>query len=105
MAEIPKLDLAWEEINALGGASGSSSYDLGVLKTVSAALEIIEKLGGKDPAPQRHANAKATAIEALAAVDKLWTENAREFRIETGDNSPLGETWAKVRYALEQAKR
>ena len=54
MQEIPKLDLAWEAVNALGGyvAPGDlegSGFSYGIEK----ALEAIESLGGKDPAAQR----------------------------------------------------
>jgi hypothetical protein len=50
---IPTIDLAWEAVNALGGASTEhGSYDHGYVDAITAALEVIEKLGGKDPLPQ-----------------------------------------------------
>lgn len=52
--DIPKIDLAWEAINALGGSSmQNNSYDQGAVDAIAKALEEIERLGGKDPEPQR----------------------------------------------------
>ncbi len=44
-AEITKLDLAWERINALGGNIHGPTLDV--------VLNVIEELGGSDPAPKR----------------------------------------------------
>ena len=53
-AKIPTIDLAWEAINALGGRPDQdNSYDQGVVDAIAKALEAIERLGGKDPQPQR----------------------------------------------------
>lgn len=47
---MEKLDQAWEAINALGGRpEQDSSYDQGIVDTVTKALDIIEGLGGMDP--------------------------------------------------------
>lgn len=55
MNKIPTIDLAWEAVNALGGsAEQNNSYDQGMVDGIARALEAIEKLGGKDPLPQRH---------------------------------------------------
>lgn len=51
---IPELDLAWESVNAEGGSSSQDNiYDQGIITGIERALDAIEKLGGKDPAPQR----------------------------------------------------
>lgn len=50
---ITPLDLAWEEINALGGPA-TDDYGRGANEAISAALDIIEKLGGSDPLIKRH---------------------------------------------------
>lgn len=50
--EIPILDMAWEQINALGGASMTSD-DTAFNHGIEKALDVIESLGGKDPAPQQ----------------------------------------------------
>jgi hypothetical protein len=49
------LDLAWEKINALGGAKPSTYDDFGrgIIYAVAGALEIIEELGGSNPAKKR----------------------------------------------------
>jgi hypothetical protein len=52
-AGITDLDLAWERINALGGYA-EDDFDRGGNAAIDAALEIIESLGGSDPAPKRH---------------------------------------------------
>lgn len=51
MQTISKLDLAWEAVNALGGSPDAS--DPSFNDAIASALEEIEKLGGKDPAPAR----------------------------------------------------
>ncbi len=55
--EVTKLDLAWELVNALGGAVDSQpQHDAthnGAGAVLDAALKIIEELGGRDPAPLR----------------------------------------------------
>lgn len=45
-----------------------------------------------------------SCVDALEAVDKLWTENALEFSEEMNSNSPVGLVWAKVREALIKAR-
>lgn len=51
---IPKLDLAWEAINALGGYVAPGDLEGAAFsKAIDKALEVIEELGGKDPAQQR----------------------------------------------------
>jgi hypothetical protein len=53
-ADIPKLDLAWEAVNALGGSDQqNNSYDQGFVDAIQKALEAIEKLGGRDPLGRR----------------------------------------------------
>lgn len=54
-APISKLDLAWEAVNALGGQpqQPGNQHEAGYIEGISAALDAIEKLGGKDPAPAR----------------------------------------------------
>lgn len=52
--ERPALDRAWELINAQGG-SGDSEYDRGRSDAFDGALEIIEQLGGMDPARRKAA--------------------------------------------------
>lgn len=48
---MAKLDQAWAEINALGGVIDRTvPYDVGYDSAIGKALEIIEKLGGMDPA-------------------------------------------------------
>lgn len=52
MDQITPLDLAWEEINALGGlpsTEAESYYN----RAINDALALIEALGGSDPAPKR----------------------------------------------------
>lgn len=52
--KITLLDLAWEQINAIGGACADSDVTgCAVNETVRQALAIIEGLGGSDPAPKR----------------------------------------------------
>lgn len=46
------LDLAWEQINALGGVPTNPAEEA-VCDTINKALDIIEKLGGSDPASKR----------------------------------------------------
>lgn len=54
MSKISKIDLAWEAVNTLGGSPDqNNSYDQGMVDGIAKALEVIEKLGGKDPLPQR----------------------------------------------------
>jgi len=50
---ITALDLAWEEINALGGPSSNDDFDGGISFAVTHALQILERLGARDPAPIR----------------------------------------------------
>ena len=48
---LAKLDQAWAEINAQGGVIDRTvPYDVGYNSAIGKALEIIEKLGGMDPA-------------------------------------------------------
>ena len=48
---LAKLDQAWVEINAQGGVIDRTvPYDVGYNSAIGKALEIIEKLGGMDPA-------------------------------------------------------
>lgn len=45
------LDLAWEAINALGGANHDGDPQTAdYLQAIDDAIEIIEQLGGRDPA-------------------------------------------------------
>ena len=44
-----ELNLAWERINALGGTA-NDDHSRGYVEAIDAALEIIEGLGGQDPA-------------------------------------------------------
>jgi hypothetical protein len=61
---ISPLDLVWEEIFALGGVPTSSvPADVAYDAAIEAALAIVEKFGGSDPAARRHAAAMA-AIDA-----------------------------------------
>jgi len=54
--QIPKIDLAWEAVNALGGVFDPKDDEArGFNDAINKALAEIEKLGGKDPLPQRHA--------------------------------------------------
>jgi hypothetical protein len=54
-AGITATDLAWERINALGGSpQQNNSYDQGFVDAITQALNVIEALGGSDPAPKRH---------------------------------------------------
>jgi hypothetical protein len=47
---MSELDKAWQEINALGGhVAPDDDHGLGYIKAIGDALDIIEKLGGKDP--------------------------------------------------------
>ena len=56
--KISALDLAWEAVNALGGACVSGDITGQAYNTaIDDALGTIEKLGGKDPAPARAAGA------------------------------------------------
>lgn len=57
MSEIPQIDLAWEAVNALGGTA-STPIEEAYVDAISKALDAIEKLGGKDPLPQRRAEAQ-----------------------------------------------
>jgi heterodisulfide reductase subunit A-like polyferredoxin len=51
---ITPLDLAWEQINALGGAHDPSDIDSIIYAgAIGDALGIIERLGGSDPLPKR----------------------------------------------------
>jgi hypothetical protein len=52
---ISTLDLAWEAVNALGGmlAPNDGPIRHSYHAAINDALAEIEKLGGKDPAPQR----------------------------------------------------
>lgn len=47
-----KLDQLWAEVNALGGIldSDKDEYGRGINETVGVVLDMIEKLGGVDPA-------------------------------------------------------
>ena len=48
---MAKLDQAWAKINAQGGEIDRAvAYDRGYVRGIGDALEIIEKLGGMDPA-------------------------------------------------------
>ena len=54
-----ELDLAWENINALGGTFDQNDhYERGFSDAINKALEEIEALGGRDPLPNRAAIAK-----------------------------------------------
>lgn len=53
--ERSALDRAWELINAQGG-SGDTEYDRGRSDAFDGALEIIEQLGGMDPAKRKAAD-------------------------------------------------
>ena len=49
-----KLDVAWEEINALGGYyDEDDEYGRGFNEAIGHALDIIERLGGVDPATRK----------------------------------------------------
>lgn len=51
-----ELDKAWEEINALGGyVAPNDEVGKGYDKAIGDALDIIERLGGRDPARQPNA--------------------------------------------------
>jgi hypothetical protein len=65
MAEIPQIDLAWEAVSVLG----AWSMEKGFGDAVGRALSIIEELGGKNPAPQRMADA---ASDMLAELKRLY---------------------------------
>ncbi|WP_022723390.1 hypothetical protein [Rhodopseudomonas sp. B29] len=71
MIAITALDLAWEEINALGGSDPSvmSPDELAYNRAISDALEIIERLGGEDPAPKR-----AAAGRDFSDTDAIFEE-------------------------------
>jgi hypothetical protein len=57
---ISALDLAWEEINALGGvAEKGNEREQGFVAAIGKGLAVIEKLGGSDPLPKRHATAES----------------------------------------------
>lgn len=57
-AEIPKIDLLWESVNALGGVfDPKDDEQRGFCTAIDKALKEIERLGGKDPLPQRRAQA------------------------------------------------
>lgn len=43
-----RLDQAWEQINALGGAE-TCPEDANWNDAINAALDVIERLGGRDP--------------------------------------------------------
>lgn len=60
---ITPLDLAWEEINALGGRP-STWYEDGYCDAVGEVLAIIEKLGGRDPVALRHSLRQDNRSEA-----------------------------------------
>jgi len=68
---VTPLDLAWEEINALGG-TWVKGDEVGreVNATVGDALKIIERLGGGDPAPKRAAD--VVVIESAPAEFAAW---------------------------------
>lgn len=52
-----RLDLAWERINALGGYVAPDDVAwIAVRNTITKALDIIEALGGRDPATRRDTN-------------------------------------------------
>lgn len=54
--QITALDIAWEQINALGGTVGEyDDYGKGINHAVEQALFIIEELGGSDPLSKRAA--------------------------------------------------
>lgn len=47
------LDIAWAEINALGGVP-DSEWDRGYVKAINDALAIIKRHGGRDLAKEPH---------------------------------------------------
>jgi len=51
---VTPLDLAWEQINALGGVP-SNAIEEAQCETINQCLAIIEALGGQDPLPIRAA--------------------------------------------------
>jgi hypothetical protein len=51
---ITPLDLAWEQINALGGVP-TNEIEEAQCHTINQCLDIIEKLGGSDPIGRRGA--------------------------------------------------
>jgi hypothetical protein len=86
MAEITKLDMAWEAINALGGSSEqNNSYDQGAVDVIAKALEAIEVLGGMDP--KQRASAAATA----PVQDVALLELADEFDGEAKAHKAMGD--------------
>ena len=64
---ITDLDLAWERINAIGGYA-ESEFDKGINSAVSSALDIIEELGGSDPAAKRAAMIAGRDLEKSGAA-------------------------------------
>jgi hypothetical protein len=61
MGEVPKIDLAWEAVSALGAESPQEGF----ADAISKALTIIEQLGGKDPGPQRLHEAMFAELQRL----------------------------------------
>jgi hypothetical protein len=59
---ISPLDLAWEAVNALGGAPADSPVEMAFCAAIGKALDEIEKLGGEDPAPKRGKAGKVIVV-------------------------------------------
>jgi hypothetical protein len=89
---ITPLDLVWEEIFALGGVPTSSvPADVAYDAAIEAALAIVEKFGGSDPAARRHA-------AAIAAID---AEHDRQNNVvQIGDHAP--ESYVRVEDAVRR---
>lgn len=82
---ISKLDLAWEAVNALGGAATSGVAETAYNTAIGRALAEIEKLGGKDPAPARAAGAVeigdgGPAFPLAVPVNFQFAENGMSLR-------------------------
>ena len=75
----PLLDKLWDEINVLGGRSEQdSSYDQGIVDTVTKVLEIVEKLGGMDPKQRLRAVASDHVRDEPVAY--RWRTRTRDNR-------------------------
>lgn len=50
--QVTNLDIAWEQINALGGVP-SNAVEEAQCETINQCLTIVAGLGGEDPLPKR----------------------------------------------------
>ncbi len=67
---IRDIDLAWEQINSLGGTP-VCTHDHVYNLAVNDALRIIESLGGYDPAERRQAVLKMGKPPRLVSDDRI----------------------------------